>query len=254
MNEAAALEGVETERAKQRQAHAGKSAAPGRSSQKQCLTLDTVSEKGRTTAAIGKKIGVGKDTASKALKVKRAVDTLNEQGKTKEAAQVVYTLNKKGFHSAYKQVQEKGLLPPKEEKLFSVKEQPKYITLDYWQTLNEAEQDQTVATAPRNSREGWDCALLQIIPSSLLPRGRLRSLVLLYPSRAALFGVALIVCFIGAAFRAKQGVLHSLEFLATLATRFPFNSNVPYHFNHSRLPHAFVPSLLEAYDSKHNCQ
>jgi hypothetical protein len=111
MNEAAALEGIETERAKRRPGEAGKPAVSGRTSQKARLRLDTVSEKGRATAAIGKKIDVSQDTADKALKVKKAVDALKEQGKTQEAEQVVATLHKQGFHSAYKQVQEKGPWP-----------------------------------------------------------------------------------------------------------------------------------------------
>ena len=118
------------------------------------LTLDSREEKGRAAAVIGKKIGVGKDTAIKALKVKKAVDTLKAQGKTTEAEQVVAVLNKRGFHAAHKQVKEKGLLPEKEPKLIDVPDQPKYITLDLWQTLDAIAQQNILATAPRNGRDG----------------------------------------------------------------------------------------------------
>jgi hypothetical protein len=147
-NEAAALVGIERKRAEQRRLETLKQG----DKQPVMKTFSSRGEKSTVRDSVAKKIGVSGPTADKALKVKNAVDTLKKQGKEKEAEHVVSVLNKKGFHSAYKQVKEKGLLPPKGETSPTGKRQLKYLTLDSWQSLSHRDREQALLTAPRAKR------------------------------------------------------------------------------------------------------
>jgi hypothetical protein len=45
--------------------------------------------------------------------------------------------------------------PPEPKPLLTAPKPQKYIPFDYWQTLDETEQQRVISSAPLNSREGW---------------------------------------------------------------------------------------------------
>lgn len=152
-----ALLGIEQERAKRRQEEHAKT-APGKKKETLVKPVTQVKIQTRTPPSrdtVGKKVGVSGLTAGRAAFCIRVMDALDKIGKTVEAHQVRQQL-RKNVSKAYRLAKDLETLtkPPAEKPLFTVPKQPKYLTLDYWQTLDEAEQHRIIATAPRNSREG----------------------------------------------------------------------------------------------------
>jgi len=74
---------IEKERAKRRQAEAGKSSAPGKPAPKDKETVPTVSlKKGQARDTVDEKVGVSGKTAEQSVFCVRVMDVLDRIGKT----------------------------------------------------------------------------------------------------------------------------------------------------------------------------
>jgi protein gp37 len=139
----------------------------GRPSQKQkpqvtSPTVSTVSVKPATRIGAGdiaaRQLNISRQKGERAALAVQVMEKLEEGGKKLEAHQIRQQL-KKNAGRAYRLAKELEplTLPPEEKALVAVATgQAKYITLDHWQTLSEAEQRHVIASSPRNSKEGMN--------------------------------------------------------------------------------------------------
>jgi len=96
---------------------------------------------GKARDKVGAQLGVSGHKAERAARVVKAIDTLEQDGKHREATQLRATLNSKSVQRAYSEAQERGYLPKADTA------PPNYgrvITLDGWEKLNADEQQTTL--------------------------------------------------------------------------------------------------------------
>jgi len=158
--EAMALLDVESQRAKRRQEEAAQRANDERARQAAAVTTPSVDgeheptpeavqvilpepPKGQARDKVGEQLGVSGSKAERAAAVVKIIDTLDGEGKQREATQLRATLNGKSVQRAYNEAQEQGYLPKVETA------PPNYgrvITLDDWAGLSADEQQTALCT------------------------------------------------------------------------------------------------------------
>lgn len=138
--EALVLLEVEEKRALRRMAEAGKSAAPGRPAEKGKERVPDLSHAGQSRDKVGEQLGVSGKHAEKAASVVEAIDTLEKDGREREAEQLRRTLNAKSVGAAYDRAREAGHIQPKARpervSLPTADKGPEYVTLENWNGLN----------------------------------------------------------------------------------------------------------------------
>ncbi len=167
--EAQALLDVESQRAKRRREEAAQRANDERARQATAVMLPPAPSvadehellpeavkvilpeppKGQARDKVGEQLGVSGSKAERAAAVVKTIDTLEQEGKQREATQLRTTLNKKSVQRAYTEAQEKGFIAP------TVRAQPvlpsdEPVTLEQWKALD-AEGQEAVA-ARRNPK------------------------------------------------------------------------------------------------------
>lgn len=158
--EAQALLDVERQRAQRRREEAAQRANDERARQAASVTMAPPSDehvptpeavqvilpeppKGQARDKVGAQLGVSGSKAERAATVVKAIDTLEHEGKQREAMQLRVTLNSKSVQRAYSEAQERGYLPKADTA------PPNYgrvITLDGWGKLS-ADEQQTALQA-----------------------------------------------------------------------------------------------------------
>jgi len=140
--ESQALLDVESQRAKQRQAQQALANQPQATQFQKVVTLPP-SETGKARDKVGAQLGVSGSKAERAAAVVRTIDTLEQEGKQREATQLRTTLNGKSVQRAYSEAQEQGYLPKVDTAPVNY---GRVITLDDWARLGTDEQQIALQT------------------------------------------------------------------------------------------------------------
>lgn len=138
--EAKLLFEVERERANNRQAEAARQthAKLGRGNMLVIQEPQASTDNGKARDKVGKLLGYGGRHVEKAAQLVTAIDDLEASGKKHDAEVLRVTLNN-SVNKAYDTARERGYIAP--ESRTTVKAEPKlpdFITLDQWQTLDDA--------------------------------------------------------------------------------------------------------------------